>query len=477
MYNYTQKKKRGYLRLNTENIFIPEKTRQPFPMKVLLFPIFLLLIFFAFTTKTSAAEEFTASNLEISGDSSKEVEFTIKADAQTVFWATNFTVNFDSDILSFKEIKADDRLDLDYTAKSGSITVLLHKDAASNITLQKNDTLITLKFRVSDKIQPGEYSLSFSYPKNSMVTYSGTAKNMHVSGGTLFYGNKVTYISKGNVISSDFATAGDTLYPSKTMQTSNPDEIFIGWFSKKNSQHKKIFIAPGESFVLGNYDVTLEAVFLEIKTLPGASVYFAKEDNDVRLRYISAVNKEQYDYIYNTILGKDAASIILGTLICPTQYVEGNADINNNGGMNFDALKNDRLAVQTSVPKAPGLWLSSSELGGINASSNYYYYDGILNNIIRDDSQQSGDDKITYETSFSASAYLTITYPSGNTVDYFAAYDPSDHSRSVSYVVNKALADTSTTKTNYYKFKIDDVYRPYSSSQIEALYRLKAHMQ
>lgn len=476
MNNCTQKK-RGYIRLNTENICTEQRTTKPFPLKVLLIPIFLLLVFFAFTTKTSAAEEFTASSLELSGDSSKDIEFTVKADSRSVFWAANFTINFDSDIFTFKEISADQRLDLDYTIKKGSITILLHRDAASDVTLQTNDTILTLKFRVSDKIQPGEYSLSFSYPKSSMVTYGGTSKNMHIKGGTVFYGNKVTYVSKGNVISSDFATAGDTLYPSNTMQTSNPDEIFIGWFSKKNSQHKKIFIAPGESFVLGNYDVTLEAVFLEIKTLPGASVYFAKEDNDVRLRYISAVNKEQYDYIYNTILGKDAASIILGTLICPTQYVESNADINNNGGMNFDALKNDRLAVQTSVPKAPGQWLSSSDLGGINASDKYYYYDGILNNIIRDDSQQSGDDKITYDTGFSASTYLTITYPSGTTIDYFAKYDPTYHSRSVSYVVNRALSDTSTTQTNYYKFKIDDVYRPYSSSQIEALYRLKAHMQ
>ena len=445
------------------------------PPKYILVPLFFILAFVFMSVGTSAAEEFSAGNIELSASSSKDVEYVIKAQAQTTFWAANFTVNFDSDIMSLTGIEASSGFELDYTSKDGSATLLLHSKKAANVTLKKGDTLAVIKFRVADNIQPGEYFLSFSYPQSSVVTYSGTVKNIHIGGGSLFYGNKVTYVSNGKTIGSDFASDGDTIYPAQTASTSNPDELFIGWYAKKTSSHKKIFLAPGESFVIGNYDVTLEAVFLEIKTLAGASVYFAREDGDVRLRYISAVNKKQYDFIYEEILGKDAASMILGTLICPTKYAENNSEYGQNGGMTFEALKNDRLAVQTSVPKAPGQWLTGSDLDNINASSAYYYYDGILNNIIRDNTGNE-EEIIDYNTNFSAIAYLTITYPSGYTLDHFAVYNPTAHSRSISYVVTRALADVSTVKTSYYRFKIDDVYRPYSSSQVEALYKIKANM-
>jgi len=449
-----------------------KQIRLPRLPKSLLVPLFFAVTLFFMCVGTSAAEEFSVSNIELSSSSSKDIEYIIKADTQTTFWALNFSVNYDSDIMSLRGVETASGLSLDYTNSSNSVTVLLHKPSASNITLRSGDTLLKLKFRVSENIQPGEYYLSFSYPKNAVVTYSGAVKNMHVSGGVLFYGNRVTYVSKGSTVSSEFASAGDTIYPSQTCESQNPDELFIGWYAKKTSYHPKIFLAPGENFVIGNYDVTLEAVFLEIKTLPGASVYFAQEDNDVRLRYISAVNKEQYDFIFNTVLGKDSASMILGTLICPTLYAENNADYGNNGGMNFDALKNDRLAVQTSVPKAPGFWLSGSDLSNIGASDKYYYYDGILNNIIRENASE--EEVIDHSTPFSAVAYLTVTYPSGQTVDHFARYDSASHSRSVSYVVERALSDVSSTKTPYYRFKIDGVYRPYSSTQMESLYKIKA---
>ena len=445
------------------------------PPKYILFPIFFLFTLLIMSVGTSAAEEFSAGSIELSASSSKDIEYVIKAEAQTTLWAANFSVHYDGDIMSLTGIETSSGFELDYTSTDGSATILLHSKKASNVSLKKGDTLAVLKFRVSDKIQPGEYFLSFSYPQNSAVTYSGSAKNLHITGGTLFYGNRVTYVSGEKTLGSDFASDGDTIYPSQDCESNNPDEIFIGWYAKKTSDHKKLFLAPGESFVIGNYDITLEAVFLEIKTLPGASVYFATEDNDVRLRYISAVNKKQYDFIYNTILGKDAASMILGTLICPTQYAENNAEYGENGGMTFEALKNDRLAVQTSVPKAPGQWLTGSDLENIGASSKYYYYDGILNNIIREGTA-TDDEVIDYNTDFSAIAYLTITYPSGYTLDHFARYDPTSHSRSISYVVTKALADVSSVKTSYYRFKIDDVYRPYSSSRVEALYKLRASM-
>lgn len=464
------------LKTEKRNTVELKKIHIPLPPKILAVPLFFLLVMIIMSVGTSAAEEFTADNIELSSSSSKDVEYTITADAQTTFWAANFTVHYDSDIMSLRGVEADSGFVLDYTNTDNSVTILLHKDAASNVSLKKGQALVKLKFRVSDKIQPGEYSLSFSYPKNSMVTYNGGVRNMHISGGTLFYGNRVTYVRGNSTLGSEFAAAGDTIYPAQTCASTNPDEIFVGWYAKKTSYHKKIFLAPGEGFVIGNHDVTLEAVFLEIKTLSGASVYFAQEDNDVRLRYISAVNKEQYNFIFNEILGKDSASMILGTLICPTRNAESNAEYGNNGGMTFEALKNDRLAVQTSVPKAPGLWLSGSALDNIGASSKYYYYDGILNNIIRKNASPISEDVIDYNTDFSAIAYLTLTYPSGQTVDYFAKYDAEKHSRSVSYVVTRALADVSAVKTDYYRFKIDDVYRPYSSAQMESLYRIKANI-
>lgn len=444
--------------------------------KYLLVPFFFGIMLMLMCISTSAAEEFTVRDIELSASSSKDIEFSVSASAGTTFWAANFTINYDSDIMTLTDAIPNSGLDIEYTDRDGAVTILLYRNSSTNATLVKGEALVRLKFTVSEKIQPGEYYLSFSYPKSSMVTYNGSIKNMHISGGKLTYGNKVTYVSKNTTLGSDFVSAGDTIYPSSTCESTNKDEIFIGWYAKKTASHPKIFLAPGESFLLGNYDITLEAVFLEIKTLPGASVYFAQEDNDVRLRYISAVNKEQYDFIYNTILNKDASSMILGTLICPTLYAENNSDYGTNGGMDFDALKNDRLAVQTSVPKAPGSWLSGSDIDRIGASGEYYYYEGILNNIIRNVATGT-EEVIDYNTDFSAVAYLTITYPSGKTVDYFAKYDPDSHSRSVSYVVTKALEDVSPVRTDYYRFKIDDVYRPYSSKQVESLYRIKAHME
>lgn len=443
-------------------------------LKLLLVPAILLTVLMLFTVSTSAAEEFSAEEIELSASSSKNIEYNITADASSTLWAMNFTVEFDSDIFTLTKIETDPRFTLAYTVQDGKCTLLLYSKDAANITVTEGTEVVTLSFTVSRDIQPGAYSITFRPASDSMVTYSGTVKDMHVGGGTLFYGNRIKYISNGKVLSSEFAAAGDTIYPSDGT-SDNPDEIFIGWYSQSDSYHGKIFTAPGESFVLGNYDVTLEAVYLEIKTLPGASIYFPYENNDIRLRYISAVNRKQYDFLLNNVFGGDASSLILGTLICPTSYAENNATDSLNGGMDFDALKNDRDAVQTSVPKAPGTWLDSGSVSAIGGSSEYYYYEGILNNIIRDTVPEDGD-IVNYDTEFSAIAYITLTYPSGQTVDHFAKYSPESHSRSVRYVVTRALNDVSLVYTDFYRFKIDDVYRPYSPSQTAALYRIRAGM-
>ncbi len=424
----------------------------------------------------SAAEEFTAEDFELSSSSSKNIVYHVKPDADTTFWAMNFTLSFDTDILTLQEITADPRFQLYYTINGGSCTVFLYAIQPENVVLEKADSLVSISFLVSENIQPGEYSFKILPSNVSMVTYSGVIKDAHFKGGSFFYGNRITYISNGKTISSEFASTGDVIRPVSSFASENPDEIFIGWYSAKNSEHEKIFTAPGESFALGNHDVVLEAVYLEFKTLPGASIYFANESNDIRLRFVSAVNKKQYDFIYKEILGSEPSSLILGTLICPTSYAEQNSSDSLNGGMDFDALKSDSSAVQTSVPMAPGDWLSKSEVAVIGGSSDYYYYEGVLNNILRKTAREGEDEIINYDTPFSAVAYLTLTYPSGKAVDHFAKYSPESHSRTVRYVVEQALADTSPVETSHYRFKIDDVYRPYSSSQLQALYRIQAGM-
>ncbi len=417
---------------------------------------------------TAAAENFSAGKIELSTTSSKNIKYDISADAATSLWATNFTVEFDSDLFTLTDVKCDSRFEISYTVNGGKCTILLYSKDSQNVSVKKGTDLVTVHFTVSASIQPGEYSIRFTPAATSIVTYTGAVKDLSIDGGSLFYGNRITYVSKGSTVSSAFAASGDVIIPTN-IESDNPDEIFIGWYSAKNSQHKKIFTAPGESFTLGNYDVTFEAVFLEFKTLPGASIYFPNENNDIRLRYVTAVNKAQYDFIFENIFGGDESALILGTLICPTDYAT------MNGGMNFDALKSDASAVQTSVPKAPGIWLDSASVSALGGSSKYYYYEGILSDIMRTPAQNS-EEVIDYDTEFSAVAYLTLTYPSGNTVDHFAVYDPKDHSRSVRYVVEAALNDTSIRETDYYRFKIDDVYRPYSPSQTAALYKIRAGM-
>jgi hypothetical protein len=442
--------------------------------KLLLIPIIFASLILLFSVGVSAAEGFSAENIVLSASSQKSIEYHVTANASSTTWAVNFSVEYDEDIFILNSVVADSRFSLAYTESNGKCTVLLYSKTAQNVTVAKGSSIVTFKFTVSDKTQPGMYSIGFKPASSSMVTYSGAIKDMYVDGGTLFDGNKVTYINNGKVVSSEFSAAGDTIHPFDTEST-NPDEIFIGWYSPKDKSHDKIFTAPGESFVLGNYDVTLEAIYLEVKTLRGASVYFPNENNDVRLRYISAVNKKQYDFLFKEICGGESSSLILGTLICPTFYAQGNAGESSNGGMDFDALSSDRNAVQTSVPMAPGGWLDAYTVGTIGGSGSYYYYEGILSNILRETTTEDGR-IINCDTEFSAVAYITITYPSGKTVNHFARYSPEDHSRSVRYVVEAAINDTSRKETDYYRFKIDGVYRPYSPSQMAALYRIKAGM-
>lgn len=442
--------------------------------KLLLIPVIFASLILLISVGVSAAEGFSAENIVLSASSHKDIEYHVTANASSTTWAINFSVEFDEDIFSLKSVVADSRFSLAYTESDGKCTILLYSKTPQNVTVSKGTSIVTLKFTVSESTQPGMYSISFKPASSSMVTYSGTIKDMYVDGGTLFYGNKVTYINNGKVISSEFSAAGDTIIPSEA-KSANPDEIFIGWYSPKDKSHGKIFTAPGESFVLGNYDVTLEAIYLEVKTLKGASVYFPNENNDVRLRYISAVNKKQYDFLLREICGGEASSLILGTLICPTFYAQGNAGESTNGGMDFDALSSDRNAVQTSVPMAPGGWLDSYTVSTIGGSSSYYYYEGILSNILRETTAEDGR-VINCDTEFSAVAYVTITYPSGKTVNHFARYSPEDHIRSVKFVVEAAINDTSRKETEYYRFKIDGVYRPYSPSQMAALYKIKAGM-
>lgn len=442
--------------------------------KLLLIPVIFASLILLFSVSVSAAEGFSAENIELSASSQKNIEYNVTANAASTTWAMNFSVEFDDDIFYLDSITADSRFSLAYTESKGKVTILLYAKTAQNVTVAKGTSVVTLKFTVSEKTQPGMYSITFKPASSSMVTYSGAIKDMYVDGGTLFYGNKVTYINNGKVISSEFSAAGETIHPSDAEST-NPDEIFIGWYSPEDKSHEKIFTAPGESFVLGNYDVTLEAIYLEIKTLRGASVYFPNENNDVRLRYISAVNKKQYDFLLSEICEGESSSIILGTLICPTFYAQGNAGESSNGGMDFDALSSDRNAVQTSVPMAPGGWLDSYTVSVIGGDSGYYYYEGILSNILRETTTDDGR-VINCDTEFSAVAYITITYPSEKTVNHFAHYSEEDHSRSVRFVVESAINDTSYSETDYYRFKIDGVYRPYSPSQMAALYRIRAGM-
>ena len=124
---------------------------------------------------------------------------------------------------------------------------------------------------------------------------------------------------------------------------------------------------------------------------------------------------------------------------------------------------------------APGGWLDSYTVSVIGGDSGYYYYEGILSNILRETTTDDGR-VINCDTEFSAVAYITITYPSEKTVNHFAHYSEEDHSRSVRFVVESAINDTSYSETDYYRFKIDGVYRPYSPSQMAALYRIRAGM-
>ncbi len=429
---------------------------------------FLLLFSALMIESVSAAENFKADNHELSSSSPKDVKYSIKAEAKTSLWAMNFKVVYDSDVFSLDGISCDSRFALSYTENEDGCTVLLYASSDSNVSLSANAEVLCLSYTVRDGIQPGAYRITFEPLSVSMITYTGTVKDTAFDGGKLFYGNKVTYIVDGSEHSSLFAAAGDTIIPDD-VYSDNFDEKFIGWYSPKNSSHGKVFISPGESFTLGNYDIALEALFLEIKTLPGASVYFPSEKDDIRLRFISAVNKSQYDFIMKNVLENDSSAMILGTLICPTDYV------NLNEGMNFDALKNDRYAVQTSSPMAPGAWLDDDAVAAIGGNNKYYYYEGILSDILREPPEDSTE-IINCDTKFSALAYLTLTYPGGKTVDHFAEYDSSSHSRSVREVVTRALDDVSQVKTDYYRFKIDDIYRPYSPEQTAALYKIRAGM-
>ena len=200
--------------------------------KLLLIPVVFASLILLFSVGVSAAEGFSAENIVLSASSQKNIEYHVTANAASTTWAVNFSVEYDEDIFHLDSVAADSRFSLAYTEGDGKCTILLYSKTAQNVTVAKGTSIVTLKFTVSDKTQPGMYSIAFKPASSSMVTYSGAIKDMYVEGGTLFYGNKVTYINNGKVVSSEFSAAGDTIHPSDAEST-NPDEIFIGWYSPK----------------------------------------------------------------------------------------------------------------------------------------------------------------------------------------------------------------------------------------------------
>ena len=134
------------------------------------------------------------------------------------------------------------------------------------------------------------------------------------------------------------------------------------------------------------------------------------------LRWESKIEKKAYDALSALPC---VESVALGTLITPTQFAA------KAGGMTREKLETLNKAVKyLDVPVTAGAWYRSSDT--------HYGFAGSVGEI---------SDPSHFNLKYSGIGYLTLRFAGGLSVTLTADYNAENHSRTVAYVAQAALAD------------------------------------
>ena len=216
---------------------------------------------------------------------------------------------------------------------------------------------------------------------------------------------------------------------------------FVGW-----TDGSALYRA-GQSYTLTE-DTAFEAVVLDIYMSEGASVRLNAENAGIR--FTTNIGRDGYDFLEEV-----AASLTVGTLIVPTDYIP-------EGKLSLETPK------VVNVPNGSG-----DSVGWMNISFTDYSYGGSLVNLLPNN----------YIRNFSGIGYVTVEYADGSSTTFYAPYDTAN-ARSILTVACRAYDDVDKGYADWQKkiikayidgvIKIDSLTGsviPPESTEYEVTYR------
>ena len=185
--------------------------------------------------------------------------------------------------------------------------------------------------------------------------------------------------------------------------------------------------------------MNITARSISIATLEGASV---RLNTPTGMRWETALNKT--DMV--TLQGdENIASVEIGTLILPTDYIIGEAT-----RAEFETLEYDTkyLDVKATV----GAWYQENDTE--------FVFAGSIANIKPEN----------YDRAFSGIGYIRVTLKNGKSVELYGGYSAENHSRTVQQIAAAALLDVKTTSDGEYQYQITSYYKLVDGAYQEAEY-------
>lgn len=205
-------------------------------------------------------------------------------------------------------------------------------------------------------------------------------------------------------------------------------------------------IVDKDYFAYRNY-VTLQT---------GASIRLS---DPTGLRFTTVIDKGYYDRLVEL---KGADNVVVGTIICPKSYYNDTytkASLDGKNVINIQKTSEYGVMVEKSATITD--YVNSYETNGTPkqvfaksaTKAPSYTFNAAIVNI----------KEANLSIDFAALSYITV-----NGVDILANFNATDNVRNVSEVATAALADTKTSTTGEYQYKVEGqtgVYSPYTTAQ------------
>ncbi len=290
----------------------------------------------------------------------------------------------------------------------------------------------------------------FVYFNPPAVSYEGSC--VRVAGGTanmpatanIYGGNFVNRANAGPVFNG--------INAERTLNLYGTDGKLI-----TNANGKPAITAKGGNCLVNNPGAGTPTIKYQVSNqyftgnapvrVNGAQIRFGTDGNGIR--FATTINKATVDYIKSLM---DANTTVgYGTLILPTDYLEGGDLTTNKDNVLFNHYTLDRAGIKyLDIPAVAGLQIDGSGNVTLRAA---------ITNL----------KETNYDRSFSAVGY--IKYTVGGVVCYlYSNFDQFDNSRSMKQLAERALEDTYCEQTPAYRFPVGDgSYSRYTESQRETL--------